>query len=208
MIVGSALVTMRINPSERYSFEYVAEPGLEGLLKPLGLASIFCAPHEEFSADHLDQVNPRIIVLSGGNDLSVISGREIDRIRDSFEGSLLKYAKQRGIPALGICRGFQFMNVSSGGSVVPVTNHVGVTHSIYLQGRAPQEFHTVNSFHNYGIKPSGLAGEFKPLAYATDGTVEAAVNEVDRFLGVMWHPERENGQREKTVEAVRRLCQP
>ena len=51
-------------------------------------------------------------ILSGGNDLSSLSNsKNISFERDKTEFALLQYANDQSIPVLGVCRGFQIMNV-------------------------------------------------------------------------------------------------
>ena len=43
--------------------------------------------------------------------------RLVHRLRDDFEIALIRAARERGLPMLGICRGCQIINVALGGTV-------------------------------------------------------------------------------------------
>src|SRR5574337_256626 len=65
------------------------------------------------------------LLLTGGADLdpshygeSVAGAAEIEPGRDALEWSAWLAAGERGLPVLGICRGFQAINVFSGGRLV------------------------------------------------------------------------------------------
>jgi len=139
------------------------------------------------------------VILSGGNDLADLGGAaNIAPERDATEIKLLEWTAQRGLPALGVCRGLQIMTRHYGGEVVPVSGHVGIQHRIIvddaaglkLAGRAE-----VNSFHGYGVRREQLGVELLAAAVALDGTVEAVVHREYRHAAIMWHPERSPSDR-------------
>ncbi|MGY5451269.1 gamma-glutamyl-gamma-aminobutyrate hydrolase family protein [Agarivorans sp. MS3-6] len=136
----------------------------------------------------------------------------LDAGRDSLAFAIVEYSKQHALPVLGICRGFQEMNVALGGSL---------HHKVYqlegsIEHREPdtEDFnqkyadqhrlklatdswlakwlnsHTadVNSLHNQGVKR--LADGLIIEAQAEDGLVEAyRLAEHPFFYAVQWHPE-------------------
>jgi len=64
------------------------------------------------------------ILLAGGGDIdpNVYGGQSeatmlVHRLRDDFEIALIRAARERGLPMLGICRGCQILNVALGGTV-------------------------------------------------------------------------------------------
>ncbi len=64
------------------------------------------------------------VLLAGGGDVDpkLYGGdpnltRLVHRLRDDFEIALIRAARQRGLPMLGICRGCQIINVALGGTV-------------------------------------------------------------------------------------------
>lgn len=136
-----------------------------------------------------------------------------DPERDATTLPLIRKAVSAGIPVLGICRGFQEMNVAFGGTLHQKVHETegrldhredprqeldiqyGPAHEVTLEpkgvlrGFAAADRITVNSLHAQGIDRlgEGLAVE----ARAPDGLVEAfRVERARRFaLAVQWHPE-------------------
>ncbi len=127
---------------------------------------------------------PSLIVLSGGNDIG--SAPE----RDAAEAALLDGAQQSGVPVLAVCRGMQMVQHYLGGALTPVTGHVRCEHPIQASAGQALPLLTVNSYHDWAIRQSGLAAGLRALYLHEDGTVEAAVHASRPWLGVMWHPER------------------
>ncbi|UXK07662.1 gamma-glutamyl-gamma-aminobutyrate hydrolase family protein [Shewanella putrefaciens] len=141
------------------------------------------------------------------------TGTHHDPKRDATTLPLIHAAIAAGVPVLGVCRGFQEMNVAFGGSlhqklyeVAGLIEHrenenaalevqYGPSHSITVEpggviyeawGRNSAE---VNSVHTQGVARLGVG--LRPEAYAPDGLVEAfSVIDTKEFaLGVQWHPE-------------------
>lgn len=158
----------------------------------------------------------------------------LDPARDATTLPLVRRAIALGVPLFAICRGFQEVNVTFGGSLhqsvhsvpgmrdhredktAPVDVQYGPAHSLRvtpggvlaraLGGAADI---VVNSVHGQGVDRlgSGLMVE----AVAEDGLVEAfSVTGSRAFaLGVQWHPEwkvRENIVSTKLFEAFGRAC--
>ncbi|HVC31359.1 MAG TPA: gamma-glutamyl-gamma-aminobutyrate hydrolase family protein, partial [Steroidobacteraceae bacterium] len=136
-----------------------------------------------------------------------------DPARDATTLPLIRHAVRAGVPVLGICRGFQEVNVAFGGSLhqrvhevpghldhrddesQPLELQYGPAHEIILapggllRSLAGTDRVRVNSLHWQGIERlgRGLAVE----ARATDGLIEAfRVEDAATFaLAVQWHPE-------------------
>lgn len=137
----------------------------------------------------------------------------LDAERDAVTLSLVNACVSQGIPLLGICRGFQEINVALGGSLHQRVHAVPGLHDHREDKTAPhvQQYagaHTisiragsrlaamagttvvsVNSLHGQGIHR--LADRLTPLAHAPDGLVEAfeLLDAPGFTLAVQWHPE-------------------
>ena len=136
-----------------------------------------------------------------------------DLDRDNLVLPLVRECVERGLPILGICRGFQEFNVAYGGTLHPEIrdlpgrmNHrmdpngtleekFGRTHPVRLVpgGRFARIFGaeevTVNTLHGQGIDKPGKRIVIEGTA--SDGTPEALrVDGASGFaLAVQWHPE-------------------
>jgi len=136
-----------------------------------------------------------------------------DPHRDATTLSLIPRAVASGVPVLGVCRGFQEMNVAMGGTLhqrvheiagfddhrenkeQPLDLQYAPAHEVVLEpgGTLSRLAGTgtirVNSLHAQGVDRlgAGLAIE----ARATDGLIEAfRVADAPAFaLAVQWHPE-------------------
>ncbi|MEM6739484.1 MAG: gamma-glutamyl-gamma-aminobutyrate hydrolase family protein [Pseudomonadota bacterium] len=136
-----------------------------------------------------------------------------DRARDAITLPLIRALVRRGQPFLGICRGFQEVNVAMGGTLYPEIrdlpgreNHrmppdgtleekFALRHIVSLSEGGP--FHRVfgatevltNTLHGQGIKEPGRRIVID--GWAPDGTPEAIyVEGAPGFtLSVQWHPE-------------------
>jgi putative glutamine amidotransferase len=158
------------------------------------------------------------ILFTGGGDIAIdrFGGEpnshitNVDPDRDALELRIFSYMVKARKPFLGICRGFQLINVGMGGSLF---THIAdqkwspIKHDyypdyprIYLAHKVEVKIGTrlarilgetelsVNSLHHQGAKdvPEGLIQS----AFAPDGLVEAI--ELPDFpfgIAVQWHPE-------------------
>jgi len=136
-----------------------------------------------------------------------------DPHRDLAALELIPAAIRVGMPLLAVCRGFQEMNVSFGGTLhqkvhelpgyrvhkenpeEPLDVQYGPSHDVdFTEGGLLQELTgrsgaTVNSLHSQGVNT--LGAELEVAAVADDGLIEAfTVAGAPGFtLGVQWHPE-------------------
>jgi putative glutamine amidotransferase len=133
---------------------------------------------------YVHSLSPDGFVLSGGGDL------DPDSPRDQLENKLLDYAIEQDIPVLGICRGMQVLNAFQGGTLQTTKGHTAVNHQIFGAGVNIGRSQ-VNSFHDFGIHRSDLGRDLEVLAEADDGVIESVKHREYNWLGIMWHPERD-----------------
>ncbi len=157
-------------------------------------------------------------VMQGGTDLApgTYGERPIgpwkgDAYRDQYEMKILDFAIKNSRPVLGICRGFQLMNVYFGGTLYQDTStqnpHVDEHRSaeLYDTVRHPVRFMEgtyldriynsekdpfVNSVHHQAVKDLGENLEI--YAKSPDGLIEAfgyTGEPEGKVMGVQWHPE-------------------
>lgn len=127
--------------------------------------------------------------------------------RDCFEISLYKAAKALKMPVLGICRGYQLINVAEGGSLYQEIPIEGVLHTVLPNETIPiheliiqENSHAHEIFgstcfltcsiHHQGIK--NIGADLVATGFAKDGLVEVVESkDPDHFVvGVQGHPER------------------
>lgn len=137
----------------------------------------------------------------------------LDTHRDALTLTLVKACVAADVPLLGICRGFQEINVALGGTLhqqvhlvgsfqdhredksVGLNIQYGPSHPVHLLSDsklaqwAGATKVNVNSLHGQGI--ARLADGLSPLAHSADGLVEAFDVKAARSftLAVQWHPE-------------------
>lgn len=132
------------------------------------------------------------VILTGGNNVGAPAGENDGAPeRDAFERRLLDYCAAASLPVVGVCRGMQMMQVHASGALRSLRGHAGTRHDLSWSGAVPGGPGpvNVNSYHDYGIDVP--ASDYRALAQAPDGTVEAMAHTRLPWLGIMWHPERE-----------------
>lgn len=150
------------------------------------------------------------LCVSGGEDMDPRRYGEPDRgcetvspDRDALELALVATALERDVPILGICRGFQVLNVAFGGSLLQhveghrpdapdgVVSHVVTpaagSRLAEATSAAPQR---VNSRHHQAVTEDRLGRGLVATARVGD-LIEAFESDRHRWVvGVQWHPER------------------
>jgi len=135
---------------------------------------------------------------------------EIGIFRPEIDDAWLKagrYALERKLPMLGICKGHQTLNVLMGGSLYQdlshyegkviqhlqkydrtyLTHHVEVEEGTRLAAVFGAGKLKTNSMHHQAVKALGKG--LKVTARAEDGIIEGIEDEEGLILGVQWHPE-------------------
>jgi putative glutamine amidotransferase len=170
------------------------------------------------------------VVLTGGGDVDPAcfgearhpAVSEVAAARDTLEIDLTRYALERRLPLLAVCRGIQVLNVALGGTLYqdiasepgsPINHSQSEprhqpTHAVKVEdgtrlarilGALELD---VNSSHHQAIK--GLGRGLRAVAWAPDGIVEGVEHATADFVvGVQWHPEELAGH----DPAARRLFQ-
>ena len=156
-----------------------------------------------------------------------------DARRDAWVLPLIKSAIKKGTPILGICRGFQEINIALGGSLHQAVHRVagcrdhrgpknveaeqiyGPAHEVILCGDGilhrlmETDRIMVNSIHEQGLAKLGQGLRIE--AQAPDGLVEAfsGTDATGFLMAVQWHPEwraAENPASRKLLEAFGKAC--
>jgi putative glutamine amidotransferase len=158
------------------------------------------------------------LLLPGGADLDPALYGEpshpavaVEGVRDDLELEAWSAARRRRIPIFGVCRGFQAINVFSGGKLVQhleghdSPTHAPEAHPLHLDPGSrlagilgetnPLLRAEVNSYHHQAVRPADLAPGLLASGTAPHhegDLVEAleAADPDDWLLGVQFHPER------------------
>ena len=207
-------------------------------IRRAGAVPVLIPPQPENAAELADELDG--ILLAGGDDCDPAAYGEprhdtvdpiMDPRRQSNDLSLAKIARQRGIPALGICLGVQVMNVAAGGSLVQDIDsemETEIRHASEPEDRARHDVLVekgtrlaqilgevelnVNSSHHQAIKKLGQG--LRVTALAPDGVIEGLEDPQHPFyVGVQWHPEDMASERSASsifsafVEAARKYAE-
>lgn len=171
------------------------------------------------------------IIISGGDDINPLLSNQrytskigpVSHERDQQELFMIEYALKKEIPLMGICRGFQLINVFLGGTLVldiptegyldhsiKSTNRYYPVHSVTL---SPDSFFEdifdeeeiwVNSFHHQGVKT--LGNNLKSIATSEDHLCEAFEYQGNPLiLGIQWHPEMMSIVEEKHLNIFKKF---
>lgn len=153
-------------------------------------------------------------VVSGGADIapSAYGGSDPrdgegdhDPVRDAFEIALVRAARRRGKPILGVCRGMELINVAYGGSLAAARHamesvamdgfdHV-VAHGVELSpgslAAAVYESEDVDVWCLHSQAPSEVGGGLRATGHSQDGVIEVLEGDAREgfLLGVLFHPE-------------------
>ncbi|WP_420005808.1 gamma-glutamyl-gamma-aminobutyrate hydrolase family protein [Arenibacterium sp. LLYu02] len=172
---------------------------------------------ESFDGFLLTGGRPNVHPSEYGEDATAAHG-DFDRARDAITLPLVRACVERGQPFLGICRGFQEVNVAMGGTLYPEIRDLPgrMNHRMPPDGSIEEKFalrHPVtlteggifhrllgaaevmtNTLHGQGIKTPGT--RIVVEGHAPDGTPEAIyVKDAPGFtLSVQWHPEYRAGE--------------
>ncbi len=145
------------------------------------------------------------VLLPGGGDLSPAAYGEpvasadvydVDDEQDAFDLAVARWAIETAVPLLAVCRGWQVVNVALGGTLEQHMSdpHRHVVHEVTVEpdtALAAAVGTTVAASCYHHQRVTTLAPGLRPVAYAADGTIEAAdlPGAPGWFQAVQWHPE-------------------
>ncbi|HVT44909.1 MAG TPA: gamma-glutamyl-gamma-aminobutyrate hydrolase family protein [Thermoanaerobaculia bacterium] len=168
-------------------------------------------------SDNIDELLTHLdgVLLPGGNDcdpslygaVAHPSVEPMDHRRQQNDYTLARLARERRIPALGVCLGLQMMNIAAGGTLIQdidSTLTTRIRHASAPEGRSRHDIAlragtrlaevvggtnvNVNSSHHQSVEKTGEG--LTITAEAPDGVVEGLEDPAHPFyLGVQWHPE-------------------
>lgn len=152
-----------------------------------------------------------LILFTGGSDVDPSFYGDTSPLRmcspyltrDKFEKTIFCHALSNSIPMIGICRGFQFLNVMAKGRLLHhIDNHAGNIH--LFESSILEKPISVNSFHHQMVVPptnAHIIGQtVKQLSNIHYGKhdqsenwegpeIEAAIFPEINACGVQYHPE-------------------
>ena len=136
-------------------------------------------------AEVLERRRPEAVVISPGPGRPEDAGRTIDMIRE---------ARERRVPLLGVCLGHQAIAAAHGGVVTraPAPRH-GKSSRILHDGtglfRGLSSPFEAARYHSLIVKEEGLPAELAVTARSEDGLVMALAHRELPMYGVQFHPE-------------------
>ncbi|MDZ7672685.1 MAG: gamma-glutamyl-gamma-aminobutyrate hydrolase family protein [Halanaerobiales bacterium] len=204
------------------NFDYgmVSQNYVNGVIEGGGLPIVTPQVRDESKIDSLLEELVELadgIVLTGGYDIDPVNYNKyaykkvkfLDTIRDRQELKLIELALKKGKSVLGICRGFQLMNVYFGGTLYQDIQKDVATDYLHFGGNFPKykkihpveiekdsilfdifnrEEIEVNSFHHQAVDKLGSG--LRKTAYSPDGIMEGFEStEHENVWAVQWHPE-------------------
>lgn len=204
-IIG--IVSERINDNKPSAFHYSWYITSDSYLRSVSLAGgipLLLLPTEDIE-EYMGIVDG--LLFQGGKDIDPsFYGEEkdnacgpTDTFEDEFHLALLKAAIKHNKPILGICRGFQLINVAFGGTLyqdLENKNHKhyddyeNPCHGLNIKENTQLysifgSFLRVNSLHHQGVKTLGKG--LIASGYSDDGLIEAL--EKDNIIAIQCHPE-------------------
>lgn len=162
--------------------------------------------------------SPTNVHPSHYNAAQTTSHEPFDAPRDETVFAYVPACLQRNIPILGICRGYQELNVAFGGTLHPAIHEVdgkldhrqpdttnrdikhaprhmvGFPENGLFHGWTGQTAYQVNSLHRQAVESLGDGLQIE--AIAEDGVIEgfSHINQDSFVLAVQWHPEYKSNE--------------
>ncbi|MBM3188236.1 MAG: glutamine-hydrolyzing GMP synthase [Chloroflexi bacterium] len=155
----------------------------------------------DVSAEELDALAPRGIILSGGPN----------SVYEPSAPLLSAHVLERGVPILGICYGMQLLAHQLGGKVAPASSReygpaqiqLEDMGSPLLQGLPPR----LQVWMSHGDRIESLPPGFHVLARSDNSPVAAMADERRHLYGLQFHPEVAHTPRGREILSnFARLC--
>jgi putative glutamine amidotransferase len=156
----------------------------------------------------VDLADARGVMITGGPDIALQFHAEAPRehwlirdaepVRDAWEFAAVRFAYERGLPILCICKGVQVLNVALGGTLLvdipghdlPEMKSANVQPLRYAAG-VQHRFEKVNSSHHQALDRVASPLEVEAW-HAGDGIIEQVrIRDYPWGIGVQYHPERD-----------------
>ena len=204
-IIGIAAEKVYEKPSAFHYPWYVTSESYTRAVTLAGGIPILLLPNSSPADELISLVDG--LLLQGGVDVTPSLYNEeklpecgyCDLQEDLFHISLLNSAIKQNKPILGICRGFQVINVALGGTLYQdleskwhkhYEDYEEPSHTIKIKEGTKlysifNDSLSVNSLHHQGIKTLGKG--LTASAFSEDGLIEGIENEL--IMGVQCHPE-------------------
>lgn len=169
------------------------------------------------------------VILTGGHDFyppfyGMEAHQKLQEVwpeRDLFDRRVYETALELGKPVFGICRGFQLINLFAGECEIlqdlseasrPLLKHSQghspsmMIHEVRFEkdsffGRVFGERAMTNSFHHLAVLKEGRG--LRPVAWTSDGVIEAVEAEEKKLIACQFHPEMTSGVCEKMAGLFR-----
>ncbi len=134
------------------------------------------------TAEQLERLNPRGIILSGGPN----------SVYEPGAPTLTPQLLARDVPILGICYGMQLLNQHLGGEVAHSDSREYGPATITLVGESPLFAGlgpTLDVWMSHGDRLESLPAGFAVLAHSANSPIAAMADEGRRLYGIQFHPE-------------------
>ena len=190
--MNNILITQKFFIDERKRLTWFLEKNWFKFFEKKQIKLVPLNPYS-FKRKKLLSLNPKALILTGGNDLYDVIKLRGNLIRDKYERNILNFAIKNKIPILAICRGFQFVAKFFKCKIFKIINHVRTTHNLKVDDKIFKfkiEKFNVNSYHNYAIYE--LPKHFNFIIRHSDNSIELAKTSKYKILCLMFHPERQN----------------
>ncbi len=211
------LTPLAFSDEARESPRYFARTVYASSVEKAGGIPLFLSRPNGDELEELAKIMDGLIIMGGVDPHPRLYGEEvlpscgrIDEERDALELALCAIAVKKRIPILGLCRGFQVINIHFGGTLyqdIPEQFSTTIRHESHAILERKRLMHTVdvlpgtilsdifglgpievNSIHHQGIKVLGQG--LKVSARSPDGLIEGIEHpDLPFCVGTQWHPE-------------------